>query len=101
MLAGPPEDMLWKHKGLHTGLSQGQGSNLEWACTAATAWAAGVPIMAPDARASPAAAVRTNIPARPRQPAAGTANAPPWWLPSALATMRAGPGPIIVSSFTG
>jgi len=71
MEAGPPETTPWTHPGLHAGSLHGQGSNIGRACTAA-AWAADVPVRAPDARASPAAAARTNIPARPRGPAAGT-----------------------------
>jgi hypothetical protein len=87
------------------GLSQGQGSNLGWAGAAAAAragaaaaaWVAGVPVMTPVATANPAAAVTTNIPALPGQPAAGTAEGLFRRLPPAP-IMRAAPGSTAVIS---
>src|SRR5690348_15656459 len=83
--AGLPEAMLWEHTSRHSGSAQGQGSSRGWwACTAAAgradttaaAWAADVPVTAPTARTTPAAAARTNLFAWPGEPAPGTANAP-------------------------
>jgi len=102
--AGMPAAMLWEHTSRHSGSAQGQGSSLGWACTAAAgradttaaAWAAGVPVTAPTARATPAAAARTYLFAWLGEPAPGTANAPSRRSPPP-AMMCADPGPIVVA----
>src|SRR6185437_2094862 len=82
---------------------QGHGSSRGPGCAAATGWAdagaaaraAVVPVMVPARKASPAAAARTDILARPGRPAPGRAAVPSRRLPPAA--MRA--ASIAVSSF--